>query len=95
MRDFNHVIISGVVHAAPELGQSQKGRIVKLIIKSKQDISPEQPHTEWYNVICPPPVSAHAGHLVAGQSIMIMGSLRSKDGGQSKSILAADVQKLA
>lgn len=93
--DFNHVIISGEIDGVPALSNGPKGRIVKLMLKSKQDISETQQHTEWYAVVCPPPASAIAAHLVAGKHVMIMGSLRSKDGGAAKTILAHDIQLLA
>lgn len=93
--DFNNLIISGVIEGVPTLTNSEKGRVVKFMLKSKQDISDTQPHTEWYSVVCPPPASAIAAHLVADKRVMLIGSLRSKDGGAAKSVLAYDIQLLA
>lgn len=92
MNDFNHVIVSGTVHKEPESTMQPSGRVVKLLLESRQDFSETKQHTEWYSVVCPPPVSASAVHLVAGRKVMVMGVLRSKDGGQAKSILAHSLQ---
>lgn len=92
--DYNHVIASGTVKGTPEVVDQQKGRVVKLLLESKQDISDTQPHTEWFYVVCPPPLSREAAHLVAGNRVMVLGSLRAKDGGPSKMLLANSFQLL-